>query len=97
MKFHRELSAWHGSEDTGLNVHGASKIATERTHPQTGNHLVTVDAVARTLGISKRHVYKLVKRKAIPVIRLGTRCPRFDLNRVLAAVKRFEVQEMTLR
>jgi len=59
--------------------------------------LVTLDVVAQALGVSKRYVQKLVQRKAIPVIRLGKRCPRFDLNRVLAAVKRFEVEEMTLR
>ena len=59
--------------------------------------LVTLDVVAQTLGVSKRYVQKLVQRKAIPVIRLGKRCPRFDLNRVLAAVRRFEVEEMTLR
>lgn len=65
-------------------------------HPERGaqSHLTDIDGVARSLGVSKRYVHTLVKRKVIPVIRLGRRCTRFDLNHVLAAVKRFEVIEV---
>ena len=55
--------------------------------------LTDLDGVARALGVSKRFVQSLIKRKIIPVIRLGRRCNRFDLDRVLAAVKKYEVEE----
>ena len=52
-------------------------------------NLIDLNGVARALGVSKRFVQSLVARKAIPVIRLGRRCVRFDLTAVLAAVKKF--------
>ena len=56
--------------------------------------LITLDEVASNLKVSKRYVQTLVRRKVIPVIRLGRRCTRFDLNRVHTAIKRFEIIEM---
>jgi excisionase family DNA binding protein len=61
------------------------------------NRLATLDEVASALGASKRFVQSLVARKAIPVIRIGKRCTRFELPRVMAAVRRFELQEMGRR
>lgn len=83
--------------ETNRNARMTAQMAIDRVDLHTRDHLATLDAVAQTLGVSKRFVQKLVQRKAIPVIRLSGRCTRFDLNRVLAAVKRFEIQEMTLR
>jgi len=71
-----------------------SKPSSERSEPRLENGLTDIDGVAATLGVSRRYVQSLVKRKVIPVIRLGRRCTRFDLARVLAAVKRYEVIEM---
>jgi hypothetical protein len=59
-----------------------------------GNRLATLDEVAAALGTSKRFVQSLVARKAIPVIRISKGCTRFELPRVMAAVRRFELQEM---
>lgn len=56
--------------------------------------LTDMIGVAKRLGVSKRFVQDLVKAKAIPVIRLGRRCVRFDPDAVLVAVKRFEVKEV---
>jgi excisionase family DNA binding protein len=98
MKFFKETLVRPTAESTSGNP--AQKIGAElkeRMRPEISNQLATLDTVAQTLGVSKRYVQKLVQRKAIPVIRLGKRCPRFDLNRVLAAVKRFEVDEINLR
>ena len=55
--------------------------------------LADLKMVARRLGVSPRYVQTLVRRKVIPVIRLGRRCTRFDLEAVLIAVRKFEVQE----
>jgi excisionase family DNA binding protein len=72
----------------------APKTSTERPATRLEDGLTDIDGVAHALGVSRRYVQSLVKRKAIPVIRLGRRCTRFDLACVLAAVKRYEVIEM---
>lgn len=66
----------------------------ERKLDLRDENLVDLHGVARALGVSKRFVQSLVARKAIPVIRLGRRCVRFDLTAVLAAVKKFEIHEL---
>jgi len=68
-----------------------SHTGTHQHEPHDG--LTDLDGVARKLGVSKRFVQSLIKRKIIPVIRLSKRCNRFDLDRVLAAVKKYEVEE----
>lgn len=100
MKFFKELPTRPTAEITTDNRPAAHRTApnvNDPARPEVGNRLATLDVVAQTLHISKRSVQRLVKRKVIPVIRLGKRCLRFDMNRVLAAVKRFEVEEMALR
>jgi excisionase family DNA binding protein len=66
----------------------------EQKRDSRDENLVDLHGVARALGVSKRFVQSLVARKAIPVIRLGRRCVRFDLAAVLAAVKKFEIHEI---
>jgi excisionase family DNA binding protein len=56
--------------------------------------LADLKMVARRLGVSPRYVQTLVRRRVIPVIRLGRRCTRFDLDSVITAVKKFEVHEV---
>jgi excisionase family DNA binding protein len=65
-----------------------------KPEPKRDENLLDLNGVARVLGVSKRFVQSLVARKAIPVIRLGRRCVRFDLNAVLAALKKFEIHEI---
>jgi excisionase family DNA binding protein len=60
--------------------------------PDESERLANLKMVARRLGVSPRFVQTLVRRKVIPVIRLGRRCTRFDLDDVLTAVRKFEVQ-----
>jgi excisionase family DNA binding protein len=61
--------------------------------PDDSNTLTDLSGVARKLGVSKRFVQVLVRRKEIPVIRLGRRCNRFDLDSVMTAVKRRQIDE----
>ena len=62
--------------------------------PDDRDHLADLSGVAKKLGVSKRYVQTLVRRKVIPVIRLGRRCTRFDLDGVMTAVKKFEIHEV---
>jgi excisionase family DNA binding protein len=62
--------------------------------PDDSDHLADLQDVARKLRVSKRYVQTLVRRKVIPVIRLGRRCTRFDLDHVMNAVKKFTINEV---
>ena len=42
--------------------------------------LVTIDAVAEELGVSRRTVRRLIRSAALPFRRLGARTLRFDLD-----------------
>jgi excisionase family DNA binding protein len=59
--------------------------------PDDSNSLADLSRVAQRLGVSKRYVQRLVRRKVIPAIRLGRRCTRFDLDSVLTAVKQIGI------
>lgn len=69
--------------------------ATESAADDSG--LVTKRAVARDNCVSVRTVEHWIKEKRIPVVRLSPRCVRLHLGRVRAALRRFEVKEVTQR
>jgi len=100
MKFSKPLNPHNGDAQPPVNKPvpmrpkgegGRRSEAVDRT--DAGEGLVDLKMVARKLGVSPRYVQTLVRRKVIPVIRLGRRCTRFDLDSVLAAVHKFEIQE----
>ncbi len=94
MKFVRETTT---TQLPNHNLHLPNRTgSTSHTgihHQEPHDGLTDLDGVAHKLGVSKRFVQTLIKRKIIPVIRLGRRCNRFDLDRVLAAVEKYEVEE----
>lgn len=65
---------------------GTPADLTER-RPVHDGLLVNKATLAGLLTCSIRKVDKLIQQKRIPVIRLGTRCHRFDVADVLAALK----------
>lgn len=50
--------------------------------------------IASKCGVSPRTIDDWQKKGVIPFLRLGKRCIRFDLSRVLKALDRFTVQEV---
>jgi hypothetical protein len=57
--------------------------------------LLTKNQLARRLGLpSARGVEELVRRKSIPVIRLGHRTVRFDWEKIQTAISRLTVHEV---
>jgi hypothetical protein len=75
------------------NAPGESRPATDAAADAFG--LVKKRDVARAASVSARCVENWMAGKRIPFIRLSPRCVRFDLQRVLAALRRFEVKEVT--
>lgn len=60
-----------------------------RANPQP--ILFTREQLAEALGVSPRHISKMMAARQIPVIRLSPQIVRFDVERVKAALGVFEV------
>ena len=56
--------------------------------------LLKKDQLAKLLGLTVRGVEGLVAKRKIPVLRISNRCVRFDVPAVMAALSRFEEQEV---
>jgi len=56
--------------------------------------LLSKAELARVLRVSPRTLEGWAREGRIPVLRLGVRCIRYRLDRVLAALDRFEVREV---
>lgn len=93
MKCFKELSPVENDSQPPVNK-PVPMGPSEKALPDDNNQLADLDAVARKLRISRRHLQTLVRRNAIPVIRLGRRCTRFDLDSVMNAVKKLEITEV---
>jgi hypothetical protein len=49
--------------------------------------------LAKAINVSPRTVDNLQRRKIIPWVRISSRCVRFHLPSVIAALRKFEVKE----
>jgi hypothetical protein len=73
-------------------MHGRTVPATESA--ADGSRLVNKKAVAKAASVSCRCVDNWMREKRIPFLKLSPRCVRFEINRVLAALRRFELKEV---
>ena len=62
------------------------------TKPKMDDHLLTTREVADYVGSTTRHIHNLVRRRLIPVIKVG-RLTRFDPDQVKAALAKLTVVE----
>lgn len=56
--------------------------------------LSTKKEIASLLNLTVRGVDCLVARKKIPVLKISRKCVRFNAERVLAALNKFELKEI---
>ena len=91
MKFSKQLNP---ADDAQPPISKPVPMIAKSRLSDDSDHLADLQDVARKLGVSKRYVQSLVRRKVIPVIRLGRRCTRFDLDGVMKAVRKFEIHEI---
>ncbi|MEP6673418.1 MAG: hypothetical protein ABJF10_29995 [Chthoniobacter sp.] len=54
--------------------------------------LLTQKQLAEELGLKVPGVISLTRKKKIPVLRISHRCVRYDLEKVRAALNKFEVK-----
>jgi excisionase family DNA binding protein len=64
---------------------------------QIEDQLLTKLEIARCCKVGARTVEKWVAERRIPYIRVGHRTLRFDKTAVMAAIKRWSVQEVTTK
>ncbi len=67
----------------------------EGTESANNPGLVKKKAVARDNEVSERTIDNWIRDKRIPFVRVSPRLIRFNLARVRAALRRFEVKEVT--
>ena len=73
----------------GLNGDGSGQMF--------ARHLVSKQELAIAFGVSPRTIDNWMAQRRIPFIRISPRLIRFDLNRVKAALARYEIKEVGAR
>lgn len=56
--------------------------------------LLTRKQLAKKLGLSTRSIDNLQRRRALPVVKLSSRCCRYSLAACLRALGRFTIEEV---
>jgi excisionase family DNA binding protein len=62
-----------------------------------GRHFLSKQELALSIGVSPRTIDSWMAQKRIPFIRLSARLIKFNLERVKAALARYEVKEVGAR
>lgn len=63
------------------------KPAQSGNNQSTGGAYVSAAEVAKYYSVSERYVHQLAEREVIPSLRIGRKCVRFDLKRVIEALE----------
>ena len=61
---------------------------------QLGRHFLSKQELALVIGVSPRTIDNWIAQKRIPFIRLSARLIKFNLERVKAALARYEIKEV---
>lgn len=78
--------------NTVISEEGGSHNDYLQTQPPA---LLTPTQTARALGVSKRTLNNWTRQKRIPVMRPTIRTTRYHLGRVLKALEKFELKEVS--
>ena len=76
-----------------MSIQNDRETSTNAHNPEPNPRLLKRGQLAKALSVSARSIDNWQREKKIPFIRISPRCVLFDLARVLAALKRFEIQE----
>ena len=70
-------------------------LVTKQQLADYDQYLLTKQQLAERLGLKVRGVESLVERRKIPALRISGKCVRFSWPRVLSALQKFELKELT--
>jgi excisionase family DNA binding protein len=73
----------------GVNTNGSGQ--------SLGRHFLSKQELALAVGVSPRTIDNWMAQKRIPFLRLSARLIKFNLERVKAALARYEVKEVGVR
>jgi hypothetical protein len=73
----------------GVNTNGSGQ--------SLGRHFLSKQELALAIGVCPRTLDSWCAQKRIPFLRLSARLIRFDLERVKAALARYEIKEVARR
>jgi hypothetical protein len=62
-----------------------------------GRQLLEKDEMARIASVSVRTLNEWIRLRKVPVIKISARVHRFDPERVMEALRRYEIAEVKLR
>jgi excisionase family DNA binding protein len=82
------------TQETSNEGRRPSQISALNKGERIAKRLHSKEEVARAVSVSPRTVDNWMAQKRIPFIRLSARLIRFDLERVKAALDRYEVKEV---
>ena len=74
-----------------------SKSFVSESRVSFGRHLLSKKELANAVGVSPRTINNWMAGRRVPYIRISARLIRFDLERVKAALTRYEVKEVGAR
>jgi excisionase family DNA binding protein len=83
-----------------IEAGGASQTAAGVAHSAAApvtKHLLSKSELARILSVSERTIENWLKQKKIPRLQLSARLQRFSLQKVEAALARYEIKEVGAR
>ena len=81
------------SDQTGVtSPQPAGYLLTKQQLADYDYYLLTKEQLAERLGLKVRGVESLAASRKIPAIRISGRCVRFSWPRVLAALRKLEVE-----
>ena len=78
-------------------VSETSKSFANGSRASWGRHFLSKRELAHAVGVSPRTIDNWMVQKRIPFIRLSARLIKFNLDRVKAALTRYEVKEIGAR
>ena len=84
-------------ETCGASITSALDNSSRSGWQSVSRHLLTKQELAIALGVSPRTIDNWMAQRRIPFIRISPRLIRFDLNRVKAALARYEIKEVGAR
>jgi excisionase family DNA binding protein len=90
------IQQYEGREPSKTFAPGNS-VNTNGSGQSLGRHFLSKQELALAVGVSPRTIDNWMAQKRIPFLRLSARLIKFNLDRVKAALARYEIKEAGVR
>jgi hypothetical protein len=83
--------------ETSKSFAPGNGVNTNRSGQSLGRHFLSKQELALVIGVCPRTIDNWMAQKRIPFLRLSARLIKFNLERVKAALARYEIKEVGAR